>query len=520
MKRRKFLQTSSAISLPILLNGMPVGAMPQRAFFSGVNNDNDRVLVLIQLNGGNDGLSTLFPLDQYDKLANVRSNIIIPENQLISLTDTIALHPSMTGIKGLYDDARLGIVQSVGYPNQNRSHFRSTDIWTTGSAADEFLTTGWVGRYFDNRHPTFPEDYPNDDYPDPFAIAIGHVVSETCQGVSSNFSMALNDPFALAPITGGVGSEVPDRPYGYELNFLRETISQSNAYAETVTAAANNASNLSTLYADDNTLAQQLKIVAQLIAGGLGTKVYVVSLGGFDTHANQVQGGDVSTGIHAQLLNELSEATFAFQDDLQLLGLEERVVSMTFSEFGRRIRSNDSLGTDHGTAAPLIVFGACVNPMVFGENPEIPDEVGTQDGVPMQYDFRSVYGSVLMDWFDVPEAEVRSLLYEEFQYIPILQVCNVTTSSTDLTDFGEELEAYNYPNPFNEWTTLVFHTKAEWARVSIYDSLGHELRVLAEGQFNAGEHKIQFEARDLNPGNYYLHIRTRTRQKTKMIVRI
>ncbi|MCI5083419.1 MAG: hypothetical protein MRY78_17100, partial [Saprospiraceae bacterium] len=154
MKRRTFLQTTGAVTLPVLVNGMNISTLAKSSLFSAVNNESDRVLVLVQLNGGNDGLNTLLPVDQYDKLASVRENILIPENQLISLTDTLSLHPNMQGVQSLYDDAKLAIIQSVGYPNQNRSHFRSTDIWTSGSPAEEFWTTGWLGRYLEDLHPT------------------------------------------------------------------------------------------------------------------------------------------------------------------------------------------------------------------------------------------------------------------------------------------------------------------------------------------------------------------------------
>ena len=154
MKRRKFLQTTSAASIPLVLSGMKVGALPKSSFFPTIN-DSDRVLVLIQLNGGNDGLNCLIPLDQYSNLSNVRQNILIPESSVLQLEDGIGLHPVMTGMKSLYDNAKMNIIQSVGYPNQNRSHFRSLDIWTSGSEADEFLTTGWLGRYFNGLHPGF-----------------------------------------------------------------------------------------------------------------------------------------------------------------------------------------------------------------------------------------------------------------------------------------------------------------------------------------------------------------------------
>jgi uncharacterized protein (DUF1501 family) len=187
MKRRSFLKTSSVVSLPLLLNGMPISAYSRSRLFNFLNTETDKVLVLIQLNGGNDGLNTILPLDQYDNLANVRSNIIIPEGSALPIDDVTAFHPNMTGLRDLYLDGKMEIVQSVGYPNQNRSHFRSTDIWTSGSPADEAWNTGWLGRWMDGDHPTFPDAYPNPDFPDPLALTVGSLVSTTCQGSAANF---------------------------------------------------------------------------------------------------------------------------------------------------------------------------------------------------------------------------------------------------------------------------------------------------------------------------------------------
>lgn len=518
MKRRKFLQTTGAASLPILLNGMNVSTMSKSSLFSSINNDSDRVLVLIQLNGGNDGLQTIFPIDQYDKLAAVRQNIIVPENQILSLTDTIGLHPTMSGVQSLYDDAKLAIVQSVGYPNQNRSHFRSTDIWTSGSPAQEFWTTGWLGRYFEDLHPIFPEGYPNEENGDPFAITIGNIVSETCQGAAANFSMTLSDPFNLAPLAEGEPGELPDTPYGDELQFLRTSIAQTNAYADTVLSAAEGGNNVAT-YPDENGLAQQLKNVALLISGGLKTKVYVVSIGGFDTHANQVQANEPTVGEHADLLSRVSEAMAVFQSDLQQLGLDERVISMTFSEFGRQIRSNDAFGTDHGDAAPLMVFGSCVNPEIIGDNPQIPDEVAIQEGVPMQYDFRDIYGSILMDWFEVEESKVRSLLHQEFQHIPILNPCSDVTSTDDIITV-DPLETANYPNPFRDWTSIHFNCENAFVRLSIFNAHGSELKVLINKHLPAGKHEVRFDGSQLPAGNYYYRLQVGNHLKTKHMVKI
>ncbi|MEZ5043732.1 MAG: DUF1501 domain-containing protein [Saprospiraceae bacterium] len=519
MKRRNFIKAAgAAASVPMILNGMKLSAMPNSSLASLINNDSDKVLVLIQLNGGNDGINMVIPRDKYDTLAIVRSNILLPENSILELTDTVGLHPVMQGVQNMYKDGQVSILQSVGYPNQNRSHFRSMDIWSSGSPADEVWNEGWLGRYFDTLHPTFPTDYPNSDFPDPFAITMGNVVSETCQGVGANFSLTLSDPFSLAPLTEGEPGEIPDTPYGDELSFLRVTIKQANKYGERITAVAQVGKN-QVPYPENNGLGEQLKNVALLISGGLKTKIYIVNIGGFDTHANQVVEGDPTTGEHAALMETLSEAMTAFQKDLDAQGLSERVVGMTFSEFGRRIKSNDSFGTDHGTASPMIVFGSCVNPTVFGDSPDIPADVDNSEGLPMQNDFRDIYGSLLMDWFEVKENDVKTLLHPDFQYIPIIQSCSVTSTRPVLTN-DQPIALFNYPNPFRSWTTISFKSENEWAKLSIFNAMGAELKVLLNQRLQAGEHEVRFDAGNLPPGSYYYRLQLKGRQKTSRMVKM
>ena len=518
MKRRIFLQTSSSISLPMLVGGLNITAITKSNLFNLIDEESDKVLVLINLIGGNDGLNTIIPLDQYDRLANVRANIIVPENELLPVNDKLAFHPEFGDMRTLYDNAKLGIIQNVGYPNQNRSHFRSSDIWATASDADEFLTSGWLGRFFDSQYLGYPEDYPNPETPDPIAITLGYVVSETCQGQSSNFSIAINDPDNLSLLQEPVNEEVPDTCYGSELSFVRNAIRQTNAYTESISKAADLGTNLSTNYNEEDSLAGQLKVVAQLISGGLCTKVFVVSIGGFDTHANQVNEGEPSNGGHANLLTRLSSAIFAFQDDMRLQGLEDKVIGMTFSEFGRRIRSNNSLGTDHGSAAPLFVFGKCVNPGILGDNPEIPQSVGNKDGVPMQFDFRSVYGSILMDWFGATENEVINYLFEDFTYIPIIAGCSVT--STENFEALVESSIKLFPNPFENYTQLEFKTIKSHFRISLFDAMGSEIKVLVNRELNEGIHTVSIQGHDLPAGNYFVRIIGGNTQKTKIIQKI
>ena len=504
-----------SVGTPLIVNGLNIGILPQSKLYQLMNLENDKVLVLIQLQGGNDGIATLIPLEHYGKLSDVRANLMVPENRLLKLDDETAFHPNCSGMRNLFDEGKLGIVHSVGYPNQNRSHFRSTDIWTSASAADEYDSRGWLGKYFDTQYPGFPEGYPNADTPHPIAITMSSLTSETCQGIASNYSMALNDPFSLTPLSQGQGSQAPDTPYGHELSFIRDAIAQTNAYSDEITDAANSGRSMATY--PDTRLATQLKNVATLISGGLETKIYVCNIGGFDTHANQVVQGDASVGQHANLLEQVSTAITAFQNDLQMLGLEERVIGMTFSEFGRQIASNESLGSDHGTAAPLFIFGSCVQPGFTGVNPEIPDIVAPQEGVAMQIDFRDVYGTVLTDWFQVEEQEVKDLLFEDFNRLPLLKDCHDITSTEE---FETVLEFSAFPNPFTHNVKVEFELPRTHARLSILDARGSEVLVAFDRDLSGGKHRFNLETSSLPAGNYYVRLKSDLGQMTKMIVKV
>jgi uncharacterized protein (DUF1501 family) len=520
MNRRTFIKNTVAasIGLPLMINGSPLRAFSRHLLFKSIDPLSDRVLVLIQLNGGNDGLNMVLPLDQYDNLANVRSNILIPEKQILTLSQKTGIHPAMSGLKIAYDDGQLCIVQNVGYPDQNRSHFRSTDIWQTGSASNQVINTGWLGRLFDSRITDYPNGFPNADAPDPFALTVGNIITETCQGVLANYSLAVQDPLTHSTL---FESEIehPDHAacYGKELNYVMTAISQTNAYGGVITTAAENGSNLAS-YPEDNQLAQQLKIIARLISGGLGTKVYVANLGGFDTHANQVEEDTTTEGRHANLLRFLSEAISIFLQDLTLQGLNERVVGMTYSEFGRRIRSNGANGTDHGSAAPLFVFGSCVNATIIGENPVIQVEVHPQEGVAMQYDFRSVYGSILHQWFEVPVEEVKSILFDGFSEVPLISGCDNSTSISEEQSLQEESVFICYPNPSKGLTTVRFNSLGEQIQISIFNNIGYEVARLHNGFLDKGIHERLFQANHLPPGNYYVRLRTSNRQQTTNII--
>ncbi|NOT37220.1 MAG: DUF1501 domain-containing protein [Saprospiraceae bacterium] len=515
MKRRSFLKTSAAISTPLLINGIPISAVARNSFLDFVNPENDKILVLIQLGGGNDGLNTVLPLDQYSNLDKARNKILIKESLGLKLSDKTALHPSLADMKSLYDDSNLSLIHSVGYPNQNRSHFRSTDIWTSGSQADKYVTTGWLGRYYNNHHSSFPIGYPNANNPDPLAITVGGGVSQTCQGPIVNFSLAINNPDTLAAIPEPeFNSSIPSTNYGNELRYIMTTLQQYNDYSEVIKNGF--ISGGGTIAASGNPLLDKLNIVAQLINGGLKTKVYVVNIGGFDTHNNQCDPDDHEIGEHATLLAQLAGAMKGFQDLLKKYSLDKRVVGMTFSEFGRRIIANDSTGTDHGTAAPLFLFGSCIKGGMIGNNPTISSSVGNDEGVAMQYDFRSVYASILIDWFQMEASVVKQLLFEDFQKLPIIEGC-VTTSVQDDSKRDFSFNLSNSPNPADQYTILSFDTKNEFIKIKLYDSIGSEIKNIFSGNVGEGHHEIKLDTSSLSAGNYVIRISSQTAQKTKLL---
>lgn len=510
MNRRNFLKQASAFSLPAMLGGFQAAAFPSPLLASLVEESN-KVLVLIDLNGGNDGLNTFVPLDAYENLHRARPGLVLPENVLLPMRDTMGMHPQMGGVRKLYEEGKMTLVQGVAYPNQNRSHFRSADIWNTAVDADQYATTGWLGRYLDDSFPNYPDNYPNGEHQDPFAITMGRSISNTCQGIHANFSMAIIDPNNIGGLSTGIEASLPNDAYGRELDFLVETFKKTNAYAERVEQAAGKG-NSRVSYPGTN-LAQQLKTVARLISGGLHTRVYVLKLGGFDTHAEQVQDGSPATGRHAKLLNTFANAIQAFQTDLQLLGLEDRVLSMTFSEFGRKIKANAGRGTDHGTAAPMMLFGSCLNAGVIGHNPEIAGYVDSNEGVAMQHDFRSVYGSVLMDWFGVEEPKVKALLTPEFQHIPLLGSCEAIAP-------GAGLAAKVYPNPFVGEVTLAFTLfERGTVGVQVFDVMGKVVRAYPSTEFGTGTHEVPLSMDGLSAGSYFARVHMGSQVKTLRMVK-
>jgi uncharacterized protein (DUF1501 family) len=522
MQRRSFLKTTiQGAVLPSILGSLSVKAWGNSAFLQSLSNaDNDHVLVLIQLAGGNDGLNTLIPLEFYNDYSRIRPNIAIPENRVLKLANNLksGLHPSLTGMQQLYNEEKLCAIQAVGYPSADGSHFRSMDIWLTGADADQYLSTGWAGRYLNNQYPNYPVGFPNNAMPDPLALQIGSVLSPVFLSPTGFNALAIDDSLNFYNLIDAIQDPVPNTPSGVELTYLRTIARQTNKYAEVIKAAVGKVTQQSP-YPADNYLAAQLKAVARLVAGGLKTKIYMVGMGGFDTHAGQVNGGNTLTGTHSGLLKQVSEAITAFSTDLKQLGVSKRVLGMTFSEFGRRMQSNGSAGTDHGAAQPIFLFGDSVQQGVLGKNPVMPTNTQAVDNVPMQYDFRSVYSTILRDWFCLPPQQVDNVLLKNYQYLPVIKATACNMDIKDLNSIGDNLIT-NYPNPFSNSTKITFKSAGGHTLVQIFDTAGKRIATLIDQVYTAGTYTITFNSTTLASGVYYARLQNGSLQQVRPMLKV
>ena len=391
INRRNFLRASAGVGL-ISLGGTPPRFLCRAALANELQskNSNGRVLVILQLEGGNDGLNTVIPFKD-DEYYKARPGIAISRDVVSKLDDNLGLHPQLSGFKEMYDEGMLAIVQGVGYPQQDRSHFRSMDIWQSASLDAAAPDRGWLGRALD--HCTNRSEF---DTP---ALAIGlQRLPLALTAADVNVPMIADiDGFQLHTGRGESGNarrdvmrrlaEPNDESNG-ELLFLQRVATTAYRTAERFGQLTREYSPAATY--PGTQLANQLKLIAQMIAGELGTRIFFVSLGGFDTHAQQ-------SGAHQALLAELAAAVRAFYADLKGHGLQERVVLATYSEFGRRVKENGSLGTDHGAASQMFIVSAGKGGL-YGAHPSLTDL--DEGDLKFHTDFRSVYATLLEKWLD------------------------------------------------------------------------------------------------------------------------
>ena len=433
--RREFLRTSmlgvaATWTLPVFLEKtfFALDAMAANAVTQTATGKDGTILVVLQLAGGNDGLNTLVPYGD-DAYHRARPRLALPNNQILTIDHHVGLNQKLAGLKSLYEEGHLAIVQGVGYPNPNRSHFRSTEIWQTASDADRNETHGWLGRYFDNccsgADPTIGvaigEEMPQAfaaknptgitfSRPEQFrwrasASNTGQMSAEETffrqlNGFDEESTPAATDGASIGTLPGTSKSELST------LDFLQRTALDAQLSSDKILAIARKYK--STIPYPQGQLAANLSLIARMIAGGLTTRVYYASQGGFDTHAGQFN-------THGRLMTELNDTIAAFIADLKQQGNFERVLLITFSEFGRRVAENANGGTDHGTAAPMFVLGGRVKPGLFGKHPSLTDlDYGD---LKFNTDFRSVYGTVLDSWLNTPS---QMVLGRKFPSLAIL----------------------------------------------------------------------------------------------------
>ena len=484
------------------------------------NPENDHVLVIIFLNGGNDSLNTVIPLNQMSVLNSLRPHVVLPENQILKIPGTeLALHPSLTGMQSLLANGKLNIIRGVGYPDQNYSHFRSSDIWMSGSDTNQVLSTGWMGRYLNIDYPDYPSSYPNAVMPDPLSLELGYSNSLLFQGPMANMSVVINGERDFYQLVEDEIDNVPNTLYGDKLGHVKLIRRQSQVYGATVRDAAQKINQQFAGY-PDTSIAQQLKICARLIAGGLRTPVYKVELGGFDTHAAQVDPGDHTKGVHSDLLQQLDEAIVAFLADLKFLGIEDKVTGMTFSEFGRRIVSNASNGTDHGSAGPMFIFGKHVNPGIIGKDYELDASMTYEDNLVYQYDFRQVYGSILSQWLCVGSNDVNNALLDSYTEIPVMAetACQSTGNRNLQTTAKDWIKVY--PNPVNGQATIEFESDGSPVHIELVNLSGQKIEDLFIGRVAPGVHQEKVRTTHLTPGVYFVRLQSRSIVQTKVIHKI
>jgi uncharacterized protein (DUF1501 family) len=390
--RREFLETAG-LSF-VSLTAFAPRLFAQVAEESAVAGKNDNVLVVVELSGGNDGLNTVIPFENELYYKN-RRTLGIPKLNVHKLAEGIGLHPAMEALAGLYKEGRVAIVQGVGYPEPDRSHFRSMEIWQMASTEKRPPTAGWLGRFIDQ----LPQKADDPALP---GLAFTGSLPQACQADK-----------AVIPVVGELeafaGAEQPEQK---EVALRRKLSTASGTTKRSVQFLRNQAAAVyrtvdrlkgaaekykSTVEYPGSPLGGQLKHAAQILAGDLGVRVMYASQDGYDTHSGQAE-------PHAGLLGDLSASLAAFDKDLKGLGLADRVAVMVFSEFGRRVDENASAGTDHGAASCVFVAGAKVKGGLFGEYPRL-DKLGEGDLI-FNTDFRSVYANLLNDWLGCPSQKI------------------------------------------------------------------------------------------------------------------
>lgn len=494
--RRDFLSASGLLSAgAIMMGGLPMRAFQPTPLMAALaNGESDRFLVMIRLDGGNDGLNTVIERgnSQYYK---IRPTIAVQESNMWALSNEYGMPLSTKALQPMWQNGMMKVIFNVGYPQPNYSHFRSYDIVASASDSEVVVNTGWMGRFLDQEYAAFLETPPTV----PPALQIGVQTDLVFKADGANMALAVSSPQEFYQIaqTGQLydTSKLGNTPRELELAFVRQTANSAFRYAETIKNAYGKGKN-NTNYPADNYLAEQLAIVAKLIKGNLGTRIFMVEIGGFDTHAEQLE-------YHPRLMNQIATAVKAFYDDLAYgnSGLDKKVLGMTFSEFGRTIFENGSYGTDHGWGTHTLLFGGEVGNGFVGKYQDLsnPDPFTDPE---FSVDFRSIYASVLQNWLGTSPDLVNFVMGQPFDRINGL----VPAIPPSKGDNGACALLGHNPHPSLPSTVEIKYSimQSGPVRLQILDKSGHAIRTLVQEFKPQGSHTFNLRPTDwfLAPGQY------------------
>ncbi|WP_296311859.1 DUF1501 domain-containing protein [Winogradskyella sp. UBA3174] len=507
--RRSFLQALGLAGAgTMMVGGMPLSASNSSKLAAAISNsETDRILVIIRLKGGNDGLNTIVPLYDYDTYAAYRPNIRHYQNQITALTPDFGIPSYMDDLLDLWNNGGMKVVNGVGYENSSQSHFAGSDIWASTDPTNG-AQSGWLGRHFEELYPEYLINPPNV----PAAIQIGSVGNLIFDSDSSNYAFSVANPDQLQAIAenGTVHdmSSFPECIYGEQLEFMRGTTNTTYQYAGTIHEAYTEGVNTSEYM--DSDLGRQLSIVSRLIKGNLGTKVYMVTLGSFDTHANQVNN-------HRDLLVDLSNSMKTFYEDLAQAGFDDKVLSMTISEFGRRVYENGSNGTDHGTAAPMMLFGPALQGNGFiSDHPDLSNL--TNGNLNYTQDFREVYATIMQEWLCIDSNLVdEALLNQTYARVDLGFNCSLLS----VDEFNQN--RFKHQVIYTDLDTIL-HIKNPYTQhtvIKLYDIMGRDVATLKNEMLFAGEHNISIKdtvSQKLHVGQYIYRISVGNQNFSKPLI--
>ena len=508
--RRSFIRMTGLATLgsAVFLGRTPVQAFAPTPLLSSLNTSacGDRILVLVRLKGGNDGLNTVILRDN-DEYYNIRPNIATPESNLWALSDDYGLPNEMQALQPFWEEGRMKVIHNVGYPEANYSHFRSSDIWASASASNEVVNTGWLGRWLAQDLPAFLSAPPVV----PPALQIGIQANMIFRSDLGNLALAISNPTEFYQIAQSGSlyntAQLGNLPHEKELAFARQVANSAFRYSESIQQAYNAATN--EVNYPNNYLAEQMAIVGRMIKGNLGTKVYMVTIDGFDTHSLQLD-------FHPLLLNYVAESIAALFADLDTSGHSQNVLAVTFSEFGRTIFENGSEGTDHGTGAPMFLFGNGLGSTFHGEAPNLLDvnQYGDPD---FSVDFRSVYATLLKDWLCAPTEITNHILGEELDLVD-----GLLEESTPPIGSNEVVLLLGH-NPSDEAGTAIeikYSIQRRGSiRLSILNASGQLERVILNEFKERGSYIFTFRPDEfyLSSGSYFYRLEAGGRAYTRKI---